>query len=345
MQTELRANHEIYLELRSSPVAGEGAPLYRQSLAPDLRELALEAYTDGVLSGSLPCEDGRVDAEIVPEGEREPLVDRVAVVLRVATASGRFEHAQRFRSGRWDRRLAGIIAALRDDGTLSEDGAAHGFLFAERRAAAQALGALRFEPPPIAARELADLGVRELGEGELDEDRPIIVNERMAEEILSWTEAAGPREVGGAALGALVRLPETLPGTRTRIVTVLSMALFDERHAGRPGRVTFSPDALAEAAEIARLRGKGETVLTVFHSHGWGTECGNCNQSASCALAECTYVSPDDYAVLETLFPAKATVMPIAGRKLGAGGRRPVLEVHAWRGGTMRPLRWRSYRD
>ena len=89
--------------------------------------------------------------------------------------------------------------------------------------------------------------------------------------------------------------------------------------------------------------GSGERVLTVFHSHGWGTGCSECNQREQCALPECTLVSLDDYRVLETLFPSKATLLPIAGRKLGASGRRPVLEMHAWRGGSVRPIRWRTF--
>ena len=49
--------------------------------------------------------------------------------------------------------------------------------------------------------------------------------------------------------------------------------------------------------------------------------------------------------LLESLFPSKATLMPIAGRKLGAPGRRPVLEIHAWRDGRMVAIPWRTYRD
>jgi hypothetical protein len=52
-----------------------------------------------------------------------------------------------------------------------------------------------------------------------------------------------------------------------------------------------------------------------------------------------------DYQVLESLFPGKSTVMPIAGRRLGATGNRPVLEIHAWRGGQVRPIRWQQYLD
>jgi hypothetical protein len=55
--------------------------------------------------------------------------------------------------------------------------------------------------------------------------------------------------------------------------------------------------------------------------------------------------SLQDYRLLATLFPSKSTLMPIAGRKLGAEERRPVLQVYAWRGGEMRPIRWRMYHD
>ena len=95
----------------------------------------------------------------------------------------------------------------------------------------------------------------------------------------------------------------------------------------------------------ADLRGLGETVVTVVHSHGWSTECGKCNENANCPLAECTLVSLSDYQVLETLFPGKGTVMPIVGRRLGAPGKQPVLALHAWRGGEMRPLRFQRYAD
>ena len=83
--------------------------------------------------------------------------------------------------------------------------------------------------------------------------------------------------------------------------------------------------------------------MTAYHSHGWGSDCGRCNQNADCAVPSATYVSPDDYRVLESLFPDKATLMPIAGRELGADSHRPVLVVHAWRHGRMEPIPWRTY--
>jgi hypothetical protein len=101
---------------------------------------------------------------------------------------------------------------------------------------------------------------------------------------------------------------------------------------------------LAEAAQIADLRGFGETVQTVYHTHGWKNSCGRCNESPDCPLAECN-PSLQDYQLLETLFPSKTTLMPIAGRKLGTPGRRPVLQIHAWRGGHMQPIPWTQYVD
>ena len=55
--------------------------------------------------------------------------------------------------------------------------------------------------------------------------------------------------------------------------------------------------------------------------------------------------SLQDYQLLESLFPSKSTLMPIAGRKLGEPGRRPVLQIHAWRGGQMQPIPWQEYTD
>jgi hypothetical protein len=162
---------------------------------------------------------------------------------------------------------------------------------------------------------------------------------------LKLTVEAGTSEIGGAVLGKMVRLAEPLPGTTTRVVTVLSACVPDARHIGSLSLLTFSPEALADADQVAQLRGLGETVITVYHSHGWGTGCGKCNDNEQCVLAECTLVSVQDYQMIDGLVPHRSTVIPIAGRKLGAEERGPVLEIHAWRGGQMRPIRWQRYVD
>jgi hypothetical protein len=198
--------------------------------------------------------------------------------------------------------------------------------------------------PPVVDESLESLGVRKLGAGSLVADRPVLVNRRVVEDGIRRCIEAGVNEIGGAVLGSLVRLAEPLPGTTTRIVTVLSTIVEDPRHVGQPLRFNFSPEGLAEAARIGDLRGMGETVQTVFHTHGWGSNCNNCNQSATCALAECN-PSLQDYQLLETLLPSKTTLMPIAGRKLGEAERRPVLQLFAWRGGELKAIRFQEYED
>jgi hypothetical protein len=76
---------------------------------------------------------------------------------------------------------------------------------------------------------------------------------------------------------------------------------------------------------------------------GVSKRCGNCNQNPNCPLSE-SYPSLHDYdQLLAQLFPSKTTLLPIAGRKLGVEGRRPVLQIHAWHGGDMRPIPWATY--
>jgi hypothetical protein len=237
------------------------------------------------------------------------------------------------------------VLQLREEGTLGENESAYRMLVALPTSKAGEIEPPVLQPPPIVDGTLEQLGVRELGMGEFVSDRPILINQRLETDSVAACVAAGARETGGAALGLFLRLPEPLPRTSTRIVTLLTTCLEDRRHAGKVNEWSISPQALAESEQIARMRGLGESVLTVIHTHGWSAECGKCNENANCPLAECSLVSLMDYQVLETLFPGKATVMPIAGRKLGAPGQQPVLEVHAWRGGEMRPMRWMRYVD
>ena len=166
----------------------------------------------------------------------------------------------------------------------------------------------------------------------------------MSTDAVRRCEEADATETGGSVLGTILRLEKPLPGTVTRIVTVLSATVEDPRHVGAPLSFSFSPAGLAEAARFGQLRGFGETVQTVFHTHGWSGACGNCNQNANCPLAEGN-PSLQNYQPLESLFSSKATLMSIAGRKLGEPSRRPVLQIHAWRGGEMRPIRWQEYSD
>jgi hypothetical protein len=344
----LRNTYTFYHELRSQPDAS-GIPLSSINVTGDLAELIEEAYTSCVLAEQFPGDLNEIDVKITPYWTTEPSVGEVEIRLAAGSngspthGGGQISARRRFDSGPWVRSTQKIVQQLREEGTLAEDKAAYQLLTAIKpKVAAQSQFTVRpLQPPPIARQSLSELGVRERTQGSLVPDRPVLVNTRFVNEAIELCAAAGPNETGGAVLGKVIQLPEPLPGVQTRVVTVLTTLLTDPRHSGSMTRFQISPEALAEAAEVADLRGMGESVLTIFHSHGWG--CGECNQKLGCPLAEC-FPSLHDYE-LESLFPTKALLLPIAGRKQGAAGRRPVLQIHAWRGGQMKPIRWQNYVD
>ena len=307
-------------------------------------EIVEEAFVGGVLADVLPADIDGVRVAITPEWDQEPRAQALNIRIIERGGKGR-SFTRRFESGRWMRRAQEATWQLVEAGTLEEGVHTYVHLLAESRDGSASLTLPPLQAPRIEEQSLDEFGVRELGGGEFCPDRPVLVNERMLEEILTRTEEAGSKETGGGTLGKMIRLDEPLPGTSTRIVTLLSASLVHNRHDGAVARITFDPAALQEAAQVAQLRAMGETVLMAFHTHGWGTDCGRCNQNTTCALPSASLVSLDDYQVLECLFPSKATLMPIAGRKLGALGTRPVLEIHAWRGRRMVSIPWRTYRD
>lgn len=340
MHVSIHCDHRYFCELRKVGASG-GKTLHYEEATPDLSDLIDETFNRAVLSETWSADDDNdLDFHILPCFSEAPLLSAIEVDVRVKDES---IYKQRFESGRWARRAVETIEQLREEGSLDAEQSAYLCLGAGHDPHGVAVDMPCLQPPMIVDGTLESCGIVDLGAGGLAPDRPVLVSDRMTEEIIEWTWQAGPVEIGGGTLGKIVRLPEPLPGTHTRIVTVLSTSLLDQRHQGEVNRVTFSPEALAAAAEIARLRGLDENVLTVFHSHGFGTSCGNCNQSETCALTECTKLSCDDYHVIESMFPSKSTLMPVAGRKLGVAGRRPVLEVHAWRGGKLQPIRYRRY--
>ncbi len=334
---------ELFTELSINQELGADA-IHRESVHSDLAELVEEAFVGGVLADALPARVEGVRVAVTPVWDQEPRAQALNVRITEQGGEGR-SFTRRFETGRWMRRAQERTSQLVEDGTLEEGALTYVHLLAEGSEDPPGMRLSPLQAPTITEQSLDEFGVRELGGGELCPDRPVLVNERMLEEILTHTEAAGAEETGGGTLGKMIKLDQPLPGTSTRIVTVLSASLVDTRHDGMVARITFDPAALQEAAQVAQLRAMGETVLTAFHTHGWGTACGRCNQSSTCTLPSATLVSLDDYQVLECLFPSKATLMPIAGRRLGAPGTRPVLEIHAWRGGRMVSIPWRTYRD
>lgn len=337
----VKNEYAYFLELRMSSDC-TNMPLSSEEVTPDLNQLIEETYVQGVLADLLAVDAEHLTVEIVPAWSSEPIVQRVNVTITCGINGSQQRVTRSFECGPWERLALRRTQTMRSEGVVPSEAQVYRLLVAVRRGeAANAEIALPLlAAPPVVAECLDDLGIRHFAAGRLEPERPVLVCERLVEDAITLCESAGPIETGGAVLGKIVRLPQPLPGTNTRYVTVLSAILPDERHTGDETRFHISPEALLEGTRVAEMRGRNESVLTVFHTHGWG--CGDCNSKA-CPLAEC-YPSLLDYD-LEALFPTKALLLPIAGRKLGAAGRRPILQIHAWRGGELRPIRWQAYSD
>lgn len=321
-----------------------GMPLHSAPADQDVVELIEETFTRGLLAERLPAEPEVIEVRIEPTWIQEPITGALEITLAARANGSAGQYVRKFRLGRWFREAQRQTRCCREEGTLGLDDTAYSMLLALASARPLPFRLAPFQAPNVVTQSLEDCGVGALGAGKLLADRPVLVNRQFVADAVRRCREADTLETGGAVLGKIVRLDRPLPGTETRIVTILSASVDDRRHVGETLRFAFDPAALAEAAQIAELRGLGETVQTVYHTHGWKNSCGNCNQNAQCPLAE-AMPSLQDYQLLESLFPSKATLMPIAGRKFGEAGRQPVLQIHAWRGGQMQPIAWQEYTD
>jgi hypothetical protein len=334
-------NHYRYVnELRTRPDLS-GSLLASEDVTGDVAELVEEAATNGVLNESLSAEAIQLRATVRPICRDNPIVEKLEIELSTngnSVSPATFS----FSSGRWDRTAQRNLLQLREEGTVAKDQTVYQLLLALPHEEQIPINMPAFQPPTITTASLEECGVCSLASGQFTPDRPLLISSRLEQEAIQRCVEAGWQETGAAVVGRCVRLPKPLSGTTTSIVTILSALMFDPRHTGNSVKFDFHPAALVEAQRFCNLRGLGESVVTVFHTHGWG--CGDCNQKAECGLAEAS-PSLQDYQLLETLFPGKNTLMPIAGRKFGADGRNPVLQVYAWRSGKMRPIRWSTYND
>jgi hypothetical protein len=340
----LQSNRDVFLELWLDQSGG--APIYRECVTDDLPGLAEEVYIRAVLAESIPRDSCLVRAEIGFDFSEPPFLSGLHAMLAVRANGVLQTHSERVGLDRWSRTASAACLALIAEGKVAKDSPVYRAMSAvPSQRPLVLLETPPIEQPAIVSRDvLGDCGVRQLGEGSLDPARPVLVNQRMLEDMLQRTEHAGQAETGGAVLGKMVRLQQPLPGTTSRIVTILAVALADGRHVGDHTSFRFSPDALAEAAQIAKIRNVGERVLTVWHSHGWGPNCSDCRKE-TCPLPAAHQVSPDDYTLLTSLFSSKATLLPIAGRSQGTQIGRPIVCIHHWLGGIVRPLRWQHYEE
>lgn len=341
MNVNVANRHRWQCELRDQPNLS-GVPLASKDVTPDLSETIDEAVTNGFLGGYFPLTVDEVMARIEPQFSTSPIVEQIDVVLSLPGAAAAKRVTFPFTNGNWNRWAQRKTVQLREEGTLTQEQPVYQILLAIAEPNEVRIPLPPLRAPEIGSATLADCGVRQLLDGELTPDRPLLISRRFEEEAIEQCVQHKQMEIGAAVLGRYVRLPEPLPGTRSPIVTVFSELLFDSRHSGDESQFHFDPGALAESQHMCDLRGMGESIITVFHTHGWG--CGECNQKTLCPVAEAK-PSLQDHQLLASLFPAKSTLMPIAGRKVGDESRRPVLQVYAWRSGQMRPIRWQRYED
>ncbi len=284
MNIDVNCQYEFVSELRRSADL-HGVPLYSETITADIVELIEEVYTRAVLSETLPLEIDTLAADIQPIWQSEPLVAGIRVTLSVRGNGAEITSSDDFARGRWVRTAKTVAVKLCAGGHLSRRaGRASPAAGAE---AAQSTGvADSTAPAPVVYRSVTRrLRRAQLGAGGLVAERPVLVNQRLVADAIRCCEQAGTAETGGAVLGKIIRLSSPLPGTTTRLVTLLTSIVEDPRHLGAPLSFTFSLEGLAEAAIYGELRGFHETVETVFHTHGWQTSCGNCNQNAQLPAA------------------------------------------------------------
>lgn len=341
MDVLITTDFSYHLELWSERER-RGRLLHRLDLSRAIDDLVEEMLISGLLSEELPPEPDAVRVKILPFWSAEPPVLRLEVRLEADVAGQTSSVVRRFGEGPWVSSAQRLAAALRQRGNVRQDEPVYRFLAAARLRGGANARNLSLDLPRIVERTLDELGVCELGAGSPDPARPVLVDRGLAAAILDWTRQAGRLETGGAVLGQLVRLPAPLAGAATRVVTVLSRAVRDPRHEGGAMKFDFDPGALAEAALLAEQRGRGESVVTVFHSHGWLPDCAGCAAGCDCPLPE-SVPSLQDYTLLESLFSSKAALMPIAGRRPEGGGQRLALELFAWRSGALAPISWQQY--
>ena len=256
MRASTHCPYSFFMEIGTEPEPG-GTMLHRESIQDDLGDLVDEVFVTAILADALPEDPVELHVEVAPVWREEPWAEAV-LVTACPRGDGSPAFARRFETGRWMRRAQGIALRLESEEAIPKGATAYVYLLAERSATAVDTRLPALLPPFVEEQSLEDLGVMELGGGSLCPDRPILVNQRMVDEILDHTERAGSSETGGGTLGKMIRLPEPLPDTTTRVVTVLTASLTDDRHVGELARFTFDPEALHEAARIADLRGRGE---------------------------------------------------------------------------------------
>lgn len=165
-------------------------------------------------------------------------------------------------------------------------------------------------------------------------DLQVIVGRRVLDDVLDETVAHPEREIGGLLLGQLLRDPA---GDLYLAVTAAVSAA--EHGEGTATSMTFLPESFAEARRVARLRGRGESVVAWYHSHPMRL-CAECPlPTPPECVSKVLFFSADDVSLMTTtmehpfMVGLLAAVEPRLEQVLG----HPPLRLFGYREGEIVP--------
>lgn len=162
-----------------------------------------------------------------------------------------------------------------------------------------------------------------------DADFPVLIPQRVLEELEALTRAAGGIETGGVLIGRLVR------DALAREIAVEVTALIAAEHTqAKSVSLTFTPETWAAVDAAVDLRRRGEIALGWAHSHpvhAWDI-CKNCRpeQRAVCALRK-PFLSSDDLTLNRAVFSRAFNVALLASHDAFVE-----FALFGWREGVVR---------
>lgn len=201
--------------------------------------------------------------------------------------------------------------------------------------AASAPGGMEIEevesPAVLGTQRLARLleGSRLFGKAEPG-DYPVFIPHSVLEQCAALAEGSPASETGGVLIGHLHRDPAS------QDIALEVTAQIPVRHAEHKATtLTFTENTWAAARDAIRLRGRGETMLSWWHSHparAWcNPKCGP-EERKRCPLMR-DYLSTEDLTLHAAVFPRAYSVALLV--TLTDDGPRPAL--FGWRLGVVQP--------
>jgi hypothetical protein len=309
---KLLGNIRFWVELLQEP----SNDLLVQESFEGLERLAAETRYEAVGRGFLPDEPGRMSARFAPLiqaagqaslaglrveicHEQDP--DRAIAVEygdEVVASRGLELAADLVSRGvlkEGDRYLVRLVSGPKPPAAGPGDEAGSGSAVSE-------------SPFPVRAGGLDGFGIGPDVIAEAHADRPVFIARTVLDEAIADAVAHGHDEVGTLLLGVLLSDPALrAAGCRTSWAVVVTAHVPVSDGENTAASFIFPPDAFRRARHIAKLRGRGETVVGSQHSHGW-----NCPNCAGQREIRNIFFSSDDERMTHH-FPVYAPFLVVGG--------------------------------